>query len=370
MSITIRPFKRGGWEVDIRIVSPDGSRTLRERRRAPVASKFAAARWAEGRERILFDRLMNPASMPERKKEVPTLEQFTPRFLDGHARANQHKASGIAAKAVILRVHLGPRLGHKKLDAITTEDVQGLKAQLQHKSPKTVNNVLTVLNTLLRKAVEWGVIAEARCTIRLLKVAKSPVAFYDFDEYERLVSAAQLVSTQAYLVVLLGGEAGLRSGEMVALEWDDIDLPKRLLCVQRNAWEGHVDSPKGGRIRYVRMTMRLTAALREARHLRGRRVLYRDDGRPYSEMSTTLAVKRAARKAGLEANGPHRLRHTFCSHLAMRGAAPRAIQQLAGHAHFTTTQRYMHLSPAALDAAIDLLERPRLNEMKGGLEHA
>ncbi len=217
MSITIRPFKRGGWEVDIRIVSPDGSRTLRERRRAPVASKFAAARWAEGRERILFDRLMNPASMPERKKEVPTLEQFTPRFLDGHARANQHKASGIAAKAVILRVHLGLRLGHKKLDAITTEDVQRLKAQLQHKSPKTVNNVLTVLNTLLRKAVEWGVIAEAKCTIRLLKVTKSPVAFYDFDEYERLVSAAQLVSTQAYLVVLLGGEAGLRSGEMVAL---------------------------------------------------------------------------------------------------------------------------------------------------------
>jgi hypothetical protein len=60
--------------------------------------------------------------------------------------------------------------------------------------------------------------------------------------------------------------------------------------------------------------------------------------------------------AGLEGNGPHRLRHTFCSHLAMRGAAPRAIQELAGHAHFTTTQRYMHLSPAALDRAIDLLE--------------
>jgi site-specific recombinase XerD len=40
----------------------------------------------------------------------------------------------------------------------------------------------------------------------------------------------------------------------------------------------------------------------------------------------------------------------------MRGAAPRAIQELAGHAHFATTQRYMHLSPAALDRAIDLLE--------------
>jgi hypothetical protein len=52
------------------------------------------------------------------------------------------------------------------------------------------------------------------------------------------------------------------------------------------------------------------------------------------------------------------LRHTFCSHLAMRGAPPRAIQELAGHKDLSMTQRYMHLSLAALDAAIRLLERP------------
>ena len=51
-------------------------------------------------------------------------------------------------------------------------------------------------------------------------------------------------------------------------------------------------------------------------------------------------------------------RHTFCSHLAMRGAPARAIQELAGHPDLTTTQRYMHLSPAALDSAIRLLDQP------------
>ena len=55
--------------------------------------------------------------------------------------------------------------------------------------------------------------------------------------------------------------------------------------------------------------------------------------------------------------GVHILRHTFCSHLAMRGAPARAIQELAGHPDLATTQRYMHLSPAALDAAIRLLGR-------------
>jgi hypothetical protein len=47
----------------------------------------------------------------------------------------------------------------------------------------------------------------------------------------------------------------------------------------------------------------------------------------------------------------------FCSHLAMRGAPARAIQELAGHEDLTTTQRYMHLSPAAIEGAIRLLEQ-------------
>ncbi len=68
-------------------------------------------------------------------------------------------------------------------------------------------------------------------------------------------------------------------------------------------------------------------------------------------------VARAARRAKVKP-GVHILRHTFCSHLAMRGAPARAIQELAGHQDLSTTQRYMHLSPAALDAAIRLLDGP------------
>lgn len=52
--------------------------------------------------------------------------------------------------------------------------------------------------------------------------------------------------------------------------------------------------------------------------------------------------------------GLHTLRQTFCSHLAIQGAPARAIQELAGHQDSGTTQRHMHLSPAALDAAIRL----------------
>src|SRR6187549_1827621 len=118
---------------------------------------------------------------------------------------------------MILRVHLIPALGHRRLDAIVNEDVQSLKTWLRAKAPKTVNNVLAVLGVLLKKAVEWNVIERMPCSIRLLPTPKSSsTTFYDFEEYERLVEAARDIDSRTYLAALLGGEAGLRCGEMIA----------------------------------------------------------------------------------------------------------------------------------------------------------
>jgi hypothetical protein len=80
-------------------------------------------------------------------------------------------------------------------------------------------------------------------------------------------------------------------------------------------------------------------------------------------------LHQAQRRAMLPANGGfHILCHTFCSHLAMQGATPKAIQELAGHQDLSTTQRYMHVSPAHKDAAIRLLDRrPTEDEPKIGV---
>lgn len=355
MSVTVRPYRRGGWEVDVTFRLPNGSRH-RERSKAPVSSKSAAQRWGENRERHLVQH-----GLPQQKKEVPTLEGFAPRFIAEHPVANRHKASGIAAKQMIVRVHLIPALGERRLDTIRNEDVQRLKLALRDKAPKTVNNVLTVLSVLLKKALEWGELDRLPCAIKLLKVPKSAVDFYDFADYERLVAGARATDRRAELLTLLGGEAGLRSGEMAALEWNDIDFHSKRhgqITVQRSAWKSQIDVPKGGRIRFVPLTRRLAAALREHRHLRGARVLHQDDGSPVTEQVIQTLVRRAARLAGLRNNGPHILRHTFCSHLAMRGACAKAIQEAAGHQDLATTQRYMHVSPGAVEAAIGLLDQP------------
>jgi integrase len=78
-------------------------------------------------------------------------------------------------------------------------------------------------------------------------------------------------------VSTLRDEAGMRCGEMIALEWTDVDFNTRQLCIRRSDWNGHVTSPKGGRLRHVPMTRRLAAALSDHRHLRSPRVLCQDD---------------------------------------------------------------------------------------------
>ena len=369
MTVKLRSFRSGGFEVDIRFTYPDGS-TFRRRFKAPVEGKTAARRWGEAREAELL-KAPSPKERAEEErinKEVPTLRDFGPRYIENHALADQLKASTVDWIEKTYKNHLYPELGDKPLDRIDDEDVQRLKARLADRNRKTVNNVLGILGHTLKTAVEWKVIDRLPCTVRMLKVSGALVKFYDFDDYKRLVEAAGAIDARTHLVVLLGGDAGLRRGEMLGLRWGDVDFKRRQLQVEEAVWErrkkdgtkGHdrvTDTPKGGRSRVVPLTDALFAALQAHRHLRGDHVLYGNDGRPATSFFLRNLLEAAQKKAGLlsRTGGIHILRHTFCSHLAMRGAPAKAIQELAGHADLTTTMRYMHLSPAARQDAIALL---------------
>jgi site-specific recombinase XerD len=97
-------------------------------------------------------------------------------------------------------------------------------------------------------------------------------------------------------------------------------------------------------------------------------VLCKDDGTPITRQGAWSRVRYAAKRAKVP-SGVHILRHTFCSHLAMRGAPMRGVQELVGHQSLAMTQRYSHLSLAALDATIRLLEnRASLRAVGDSLE--
>ena len=96
-------------------------------------------------------------------------------------------------------------------------------------------------------------------------------------------------------------------------------------------------------------------------------VLCDEHGAALKHKAALLEVRRSARRGTVQNSGVHVLRRTFCSHLAMRGAPARAIQELAGHQDLSTTQRYMHLSPAAIEGAIRLLDQPSPDRRRGDI---
>jgi integrase len=355
--VKVRPRGKG-WQYDILFRWPDGAK-FRERANAPVASKSAAQRWAEARERALLTggREAYEAARTGRTASTatPTLETFWPRVVSDHYKANRKKASTLDAAESIFKNHLRAPLGEKPLDRITTAEVAALKGALAEKERKTVNNILTVLSRALRCAVEWGVLSAMPCKIGFFKIDDPKMSFYERHEYLPLVAAARKCSASIHLMVLLAGSAGLRRGEIIALKWTDIDLARKTMRVDRAFWRKVEDSPKGGRGRPLPLTQELVDALKAHRHLR-ERVLYSEKGRVLSNRTIRNWLVRAQRRAVLEANGGiHILRHTFCSHLAMAGVPAKAIQELAGHADLKTTQKYMHLSPANRSAAMAAL---------------
>jgi hypothetical protein len=143
---------------------------------------------------------------------------WKPRYMDNHAKANRLKASSLEAKESLFSNHLLPRLGDKRLDRISDEDVQAIKAELGSRSRKTVNNVIALLGHTLRIALKWKVIGTLPCTIELYKVSHNVPAFYEFEDYARLVEAAGRIDTRTLVTVLLGATrvcVGARSSPCV-----------------------------------------------------------------------------------------------------------------------------------------------------------
>ena len=165
-------------------------------------------RWGQDRERHLLQH------GPERKprKEVPTLEAFAPRFIDGYAVANRQKPSGIAAKGTILSRTSCRCSVQSDWTRSRTEDVQKLKQRLRDNAPKTVNNVLTVLSMLLKKAVEWDVDrTHAMRDPAAASLRSHRGAFHDFDG----VRAARRGGEGAWAGGASDGAARWRSGTAV-----------------------------------------------------------------------------------------------------------------------------------------------------------
>ncbi len=350
-----------GWEYHIRMVLPNG-RQFEERKKSPFGGKDATHRLAVERAKHVVRESVAPA--PATPKEVPTVAEFEEKFVTYSTTNN--KPSTVYAKKWMLRTHLIPFFGGMHLDQIGPAEIEAYKAKkLAAKlDKKSINNHLAALRKLLNLAAEYGELDRAP------KVRGFPIKsrfveedeFLTLDETPRFLRAAE-PEWLAFLTTAI--KTGLRVGELLALKWQDIDLVAGHVVVRRTLWHDQEGPPKGGRDRKVPLSDEALAMVKAHRHLRGPYVFCEADGRRLTHSRVKDVVPSTCRRAGLAKRiTTHGLRHTFASHLVIRGASLKAVQELLGHESIEMTLRYSHLTPDVKREAVRLLDRPATGDIR------
>ncbi len=231
----------------------------RYRRRSPDNSiKGAQAYEALLRQRLARGQpLDDPNPKPKHKFREVVLQ-----WLSVYVK-NNNKPSESLIKKYVVNAQLIPFFGSKYIEDIDTYKIEQFKNFLIDKkklSQKTINNYLSILRRCLRSAMEWGIIREMP-NIKLLKV---PLQSYDYlteEETEQLLKHAK---GMWYDMILLAVRTGLRFGEIIALQWTDINLREGILTVNKNIVRGIEGSPKNNKSRPVPLTPRVISMIRNA----------------------------------------------------------------------------------------------------------
>jgi integrase/recombinase XerD len=185
------------------------------------------------------------------------------------------------------------------------------------------------------------------------RLARKLPRVLSFDEVDRLLAAPDRASDIGKLhaaMLQLMYASGLRVSELCALRVGDLDMQRGLVCPRgkgdkrRLVPVGEVALEHVGR--YLAEVRPRYAAERQAALFVSTR------GAPFGRVGFWRIVRRYAVRAGIvPLPSPHKLRHSFATHLLRGGADLRAVQAMLGHADLGTTEIYTHVAPDHLRAA-------------------
>jgi integrase len=354
MTVVVRSFKgTNAWEVDIVFELPNGQK-IRERRKSKLTSKTGAQRWGEARERELYEQHTTGKSTAAK---APTVREYAPIYIAA-CTAERMAGATLSGKRTSFGKYVVPVLGNVRLTELNAQHVLQLKTALGALSPRSANCRLDQFRAMLRHAVEAEVIEAMPVKIAPLKEPKRERGFYSFRDFDRLIGAAV---DEQLAAILLGGHAGLRLGEVVGVEVEDVDFHSGVLTVRRTVWLGRAKAPKSCHERTIPLTATLAATLRAylGKRTTGR-VFLQANGKPVHSKLVRRWLLDAQDAAGLPRRGHfHELRHTFISHMALRGVPAHVMKELAGHHDISVTGAYLHLASDSKAQAVRTLERGR-----------
>lgn len=275
-----------------------------------------------------------------------------------YLQTHEHKRSAERDRAIVRL--LRPHFEGRSLGGLGAADV---RAYMEHRrlagtAPATINRELALLSSAINYARrEWQWDIPNPVSGRKLREPEGRVRWISRAEAAALIRWARSEPRAPWLgdFVTLGLHTGMRKGEMLGLEWRRVDLQAGLIHLEA----AHTKANR-------RRSVPLNKAAREAILSRARWrathapaspwVFCEKDGRRVQNVRKSFGT--ACRRAGIEDFHPHDLRHTCAAWLVSAGVPLPEVRDLLGHSTVKMTERYAHLAPENVRAAVAVLDTP------------
>jgi integrase len=312
------------------------------------------------------------------KKSTPLFKEYSELWLEGYVKQFL-KPSTYQRYGHLLKKYIWPAFGLKAISDIKRGDVRQLLLRLNKKglSHSTLSLVRDVISGPLGQALDDELI-QSNPTIGIMKrmkirkdnrKAQDP---FTQGELNLFMDTCRKHFPEWYTFYLTAFRTGMRLGEILGLQWGDIDFSGKFIHVQRSYKLGELSTPKNGKTRRVDMSNMLIKSLRG--HLLKRKkealqeghevveFVFHRDSKPIAQNSVRNTFKRILKKAMLRHIRFHDIRHTFATLLLSQGESPVYVKdQLGHHSIQMTVDVYGHLIPGSNREAVNRLDQPAPN---------
>jgi integrase len=289
-------------------------------------------------------------------RNAPTVDELCEDYLERHARPKK-RASSVKGDERLIRRYVKPKLGARKVAAVTRRDGDELHQALQDR-PYQANRLAALMSKMFSLAVTWG--------WRRDNPFKGIERFGE-QRRERWLQADELGALSKALKTFPDRRAadalrlliltGSRRGEVLNATWDQFDLARGVWIKPSHHTKQkkteHVPLSGAVRLLISEMRQRAIKALGSEAKLADFPFLFPGDadGKPLQELKKPW--KAICDLAGLKGVRVHDLRHTYASHLVSGGHSLPLVGRLLGHTQASTTQRYAHLADDPLRKATE-----------------
>ncbi|HLF07940.1 MAG TPA: site-specific integrase [Dehalococcoidia bacterium] len=361
----IRLRTDGRWEATLTLDSPDGKRRRRSFFGATPAE--AASKLRDGHQRIEKNLPLPPQNL--------TVESHLRSWLIEKKKTLRPETHRAYSDRV--RLYINPALGRRKLAKLSIADVQAFHASMGRRvSGTTAKHAHDVLRAALQDALRWDLVA--RNVVSLVRPPRrttGEMRFLGPDDARDLMEAVKGNPLEACFVVAL--TCGLRSGELQALRWKDVELERRRLRVVATLTTVTDGEPVFGepKTQHSRRTVWLSEMAFEAleahqdrqeaqRKLAG--PVWKEHGLVFTNDAGGPLWRSQIRKHWLDllkaAKLPHLrvhdLRHTAATLLLAEGVPVKVASEMLGHSDVATTLRiYAHVIEGAQEQAASAMDR-------------